>query len=45
MDTKSQITIRTKKIGLLIRDARLTARRSVPECAEAIGIKKGLFRS
>ena len=45
MDTKSQITIRTKKLGLLIRDARLTARRSVQECAVAIGIKKGLFRS
>jgi transcriptional regulator with XRE-family HTH domain len=45
MDIKSQITIRTKKLGLLIRDARLTARRNVPECAEAIGIKKGLFRA
>lgn len=45
MDTKSQITIRTKKLGLLIRDARLTARRSAQECAEAIGVKKGLFRS
>jgi transcriptional regulator with XRE-family HTH domain len=45
MDTKSQITIRTKKLGLLIRDARLTARRSVQECAQAIGIKTGLFRA
>ena len=45
MDIKSQITIRTKKLGLLIRDARLTARRSLPECADAIGIKKGLFRA
>jgi transcriptional regulator with XRE-family HTH domain len=45
MDTKSQITIRTKKLGLLIRDARLTARRSVQECAQAVGIKIGLFRS
>lgn len=45
MDTKSQITIRTKKLGVLIRDARLAARRSIPECAEALGIKPGLFRS
>lgn len=45
MDIKSQLTIRTKKLGLLIRDARLTARRSVPECAEAIGVKKGVFRA
>lgn len=45
MDTKSQIVIRTKKLGLLIRDARLAARRNTQECAEAIGVKKGLFRS
>ncbi len=45
MDTKSQITIRTKKLGVLIRDARLSARRSVQECAEAIGIRKSMFRS
>jgi len=44
MDTKTQITIRTKKLGVLIRDARLSARRSVQECAEAIGIRKSLFR-
>src|SRR5512138_1804434 len=45
MDTKTQITIRTKKLGVLIRDARLAARRSVQECAEAIGIRKSIFRS
>ena len=45
MDTKSQITIRTKKLGVLIRDARLAARRSVQECAEALGIRKGIFRA
>jgi len=44
MDTKSLITIRTKKIGVLIRDARLAAHRSVQECAEAIGIRKSVFR-
>src|SRR5215208_2629247 len=45
MDTKTQITIRTKKLGVLIRDARLSARRSVQECAEAIGVRKSVFRS
>lgn len=45
MDTKTQITIRTKKLGVLIRDARLTARRSVQECAEAIGVRTGIFRA
>jgi transcriptional regulator with XRE-family HTH domain len=45
MDTKSQITIRTKKLGVLIRDARLASRRSVQECAEALDIRKGIFRA
>jgi transcriptional regulator with XRE-family HTH domain len=45
MDTKSQITIRTKKLGVLIRDARLTARRTVQECAEALGIRPSVFRA
>ena len=45
MDTKSQITIRTKKLGVLIRDARLAARRSVQDCAEALGIQKSVFRA
>ena len=44
MDTKSQITIRTKKLGVLIRDARLAARRTVHECAEVIGVRKSVFR-
>jgi transcriptional regulator with XRE-family HTH domain len=41
----TQITLRAKKLGLLIRDARTAERRSVKECAEAIGVKPGLFRS
>jgi transcriptional regulator with XRE-family HTH domain len=45
MDTKSQITIRTKKLGVLIRDARIAARRSIQECAEALGIKPSTFRA
>src|SRR5574338_729967 len=45
MDTKTQITIRTKKLGVLIRDARLAARRSVQECAEALGVRKSQFRA
>jgi transcriptional regulator with XRE-family HTH domain len=45
MDTKSQITIRTKKLGVLIRDARRAARRTMQECAEAIGIRKSIFRA
>jgi transcriptional regulator with XRE-family HTH domain len=45
MDKKTQITIRTKKLGVLIRDARMAARRNVKECADAIGIKSGAFRA
>jgi transcriptional regulator with XRE-family HTH domain len=45
MNTPSQITLRTKKLGVLIRDARLTARRSPEECARAMGVTKGIFRA
>lgn len=41
----AQITIRAKKLGLLIRDARTAERRTVKECADAIGIKAGMFRA
>ena len=29
MDTRSQITIRTKKLGVLLRDARLASRKTL----------------
>jgi transcriptional regulator with XRE-family HTH domain len=45
MDIKSQITIRSKKLGVLIRDARIAARRNLKECAEAIGVKPGMLRA
>lgn len=45
MNIKTQITIRSKKLGLLMRDARMTARRSIKECADAVGIKPGIFRA
>src|SRR5258706_6775204 len=45
MAIKSQIAIRSKTLGLLIRDARTAARRSTTECAQAIGIKPGIFRA
>ena len=41
MDKKTQITIRSKKLGVLIRDARIAARRSLKECGQAIGLKGG----
>lgn len=45
MIIKSQIAIRSKTLGLLIRDARTTARRNVTECALAMGVKPGIFRA
>jgi transcriptional regulator with XRE-family HTH domain len=45
MDIRSQITLRTKKLGVLIRDARVTARRTTQECAQALGVTKGVFRA
>ncbi len=41
----AQITLREKKLGLLIRDARMAERRSVKECADAIGAQVGQFRA
>ncbi len=45
MDTRSQVTLRSKKLGVLIRDARQAARRSPEECARAMGITKGNLRA
>lgn len=41
----AQITIREKKLGLLIRDARMAERRTVKECADAISVTPSLFRA
>lgn len=45
MSIQAQVSIRTKKLGVLIRDARLATRRNIPECAEAIGVTNGVFRA
>lgn len=45
MDNKARITLRTKKLGVLIRDARIADRRSVEDCANAIGVSRGVFRA
>jgi transcriptional regulator with XRE-family HTH domain len=38
MDHRARITLRTKKLGLLIRAAREAQRRSLDDCAHAMGI-------
>ena len=45
MDASSQIILRTKKLGVLIRDARLAARRTPQDCARAMGINKALLKA
>lgn len=45
MDIPTQITLRTKKLGVLIRDARLASRRTMDECAKVMGITKGILKS
>lgn len=45
MDIQAQITIRAKKLGALIRDARLASRRSIKESAEAIDVTTGMLKA
>lgn len=45
MEPQAQITIRAKKLGILIRDARLASRRSTKECAAAINVTNGIFKA
>lgn len=45
MSLEAKIAIRTRKLGVLIRDAREIARKSVAETAKAVGISPGLLRS
>ena len=42
---QAQITIRTKKLGILIRDARIASRRSTKECAAAINVTNSVFKA
>ena len=39
------LTIRAKKLGVLIRDARLTTGKSLEECAQAIGVSPDRFEA
>jgi transcriptional regulator with XRE-family HTH domain len=45
MSIQAQVTLRTRKLGVLIRDARLVVRKTIPECARAVGVTTGIFRS
>ena len=45
MSIQVQVALRSKKLGVLIRDARLAARKSLPECAKLVGVTSGILRS
>lgn len=45
MELQAQITLRAKKLGILIKDARSALRRTIKECAEAIGVTPGTFKA
>jgi len=45
MDIQAKITLRAKKLGVLIRDARIAMRRTTKECAQAIGVTNGVFKA
>ena len=45
MSIQSQVTLRSRKLGVLIRDARLASRKTGAECAKIIGVTTGIFRA
>jgi transcriptional regulator with XRE-family HTH domain len=45
MSIQVQTALRSKKLGVLIRDARLAARKNIPECARLVGVTGGIFRA
>jgi transcriptional regulator with XRE-family HTH domain len=45
MSIQIQVNLRSRKLGVLIRDSRLAARMTIPECARTIGVTPGIFRA
>ena len=45
MNPISKLSIRAKKLGVLIRDARITAGRSIPDCAAAMGVGVEIYEA
>ncbi len=45
MSIQVQVALRSKKLGVLIRDARLAARQTLPECAQLVGVTGGILRA
>jgi transcriptional regulator with XRE-family HTH domain len=45
MNIQTQVALRSRKLGVLIRDARTAARKSLPECAKLVGVTAGILHS
>lgn len=45
MTIQIQVSVRSRKLGVLIRDARMAARKTSKECAQAMGITGGILRA
>ncbi len=45
MTLQDQVILRSRKLGVLIRDARLSSRKTVPECARSVGVATGIFHA
>jgi len=45
MSIQVQVALRSKKIGVLIRDARLAARKTLPECAQLVGVPSDVLHA
>jgi transcriptional regulator with XRE-family HTH domain len=45
MSIQDQVAVRSKKLGVLIRDARLSARKTLPKCAQLVGVPNSVLHS
>jgi transcriptional regulator with XRE-family HTH domain len=45
MSIQVQVALRSKKLGVLIRDARLAARKTLSESAQLVGVTSGVVRA
>jgi transcriptional regulator with XRE-family HTH domain len=45
MSIQAQVSLRSRKLGVLIRDARMSARKTISECAAVTGVSTRIFRA
>ncbi len=45
MSIQAQVALRSRKLGVLIQDARLAAHKTIPECATAVGTDEATWQS